>query len=262
MALPLSDPRTTILIVDDESLGRDCVRLAVQASGAYEIVGESDTAEQAVHDILELEPQIVVLDIQMPGKTGFDVIREVGVDRMPPTVFVTAHDAFALQAFEVHAMDYVLKPFDDARLMAALDHVRHTLGERRRDMESLDRLLHNVGGAGERGEATWAKRILVRAADRFRYVPLQEVDWIEASGNLLRLHGRQEVHTVRMTMHEMMDHLDPSLFVRIHRSTIVRLSVVKEFQPWFGGDYLAILNDGKQLRVSRTYRERVLKAFH
>jgi two-component system LytT family response regulator len=261
--MPDSTEPVTVLIVDDEALGRDCVRLAVEGAEGYEVIGESDSAERAVRDILELEPQIVVLDVQMPGKTGFDVIQEVGVDRMPPTVFVTAHDEFALQAFEVHALDYVLKPFEDARLIAALDHARDSLTRKRRDAEELLGLLRSVtGGPADRVGRTYARRLLVRTNERFRFLPVQEIDWIEAAGNTLRLHARSETHTVRMTMNQATEMLDPAVFVRIHRSTIVRLGALKEIQPWFGGDYLAILTDGKQLRLSRTYRDRVLKPFH
>ncbi len=247
---------TTILIVDDEALGRDCIRFALDPVPEYQVVGESTCGEEAIRDIQALSPDIVVLDIQMPGLTGFDVIREVGPERMPPTVFVTAHDAFALQAFDVQAVDYVLKPFEDERLLRALERARHRTGGHGRQLEAI------LAALGSAPASRIARRLLVRSNERYHFVAVQEIDWIEAAGNLLRLHVAGRTHEVRMTLQGLMDMLDPAMFVRIHRSTAVRLGAIKEIQPWFSGDYLVILHDGKQLRLSRSYRERVLKVAH
>lgn len=257
-----SVPETTrLLVVDDEALGRECIRQAIRAAPEFEIVGESSNGDQAVEAIDRLVPDIVVLDVQMPGKSGLDVIREVGADRMPVTVFVTAHDEFALQAFEVHAVDYVLKPFDDTRLIRALRHAESLL-RRPPPYQRYAGLLATTGVNPEsKPRGAFAKRLLIRAGDRYRFLPVAEVDYIEASGNNLRVHSKGEVSTIRMTLQEMAEQLDPSGFTRIHRSTIVRIGMIKEIQPWFGGDYIAILLDGTQLRLSRTYRDRVLRPF-
>lgn len=252
--------RTTLLVVDDEPLGRECVRQAVAGLEDVRIVGESGNGDEAVEAIERLAPDIVVLDIQMPGKSGFDVIREVGADRMPVTVFVTAHDEFALQAFDVHAVDYVLKPFDDARLIAAL---RRAEGMLRRPPPG-DRYAGLVASAAQGSDSArtgYARRLLIRAGDRYRFLPVSEIDYVEAAGNNLRVHAKGEVSTVRMTLQELVAQLDPAVFVRIHRSTVVKIAAIREIQPWFGGDYIAILLDGTQLRLSRTYRDRVLRPF-
>jgi two-component system LytT family response regulator len=256
-------PPLRVLVVDDEALGRDCVRLAVESAPGFEVVGLCENGAEAVEQIAAESPDLVVLDIQMPGKSGFEVIREVGVERMPATVFVTAHDDFALQAFEVHALDYVLKPFDDGRLHAALEYARDRLANRDGGIEErLRGLLASVAAPGDRPPGTaYAKRLLVRTGDRFRYLPIQEIDYIEAAGNNLKVHTRTAAYLIRMTVNEIVSHLDPTAFVRIHRSTVVRIGALKEIQPWFGGDYIAILEDSRQLRVSRTYRDRALRPF-
>lgn len=253
--------RLRVLVVDDEALGRDCVRLALAGEPEFEVVGECEGADQAIAAIADLAPDIVVLDIQMPGRSGFDVIREVGPERMPATVFVTAHEEFALQAFEVHALDYVLKPFEDARLMGALRYAAANVGRAGPDPRLAELTQAMATGVVARDAAPYARRLLVRADERYRFVPVQEIEYIEADGNNLRVHTRAEEHSVRMTMQDMQRRLDPALFVRIHRSTIVRIGAVREIQPWFGGDYVAILVGGQQLRLSRTYRDRVLRPF-
>jgi two-component system LytT family response regulator len=260
--VPNDDPQTTnLLIVDDEALGRECIRHAIRAAPEFAIVGESSNGDQAIEAIDRLVPDIVVLDVQMPGKSGLDVVREVGPDRMPVTVFVTAHDAFALEAFEVHAVDYVLKPFDDGRLIAALRHAEGLL-RRPPPGDRYASLLATAGPPADgAGRGSYARRLLIRKGDRFRFLPVVDVDYIEAAGNNLRVHAKGEVSAIRMTLQEMAEQLDPSGFMRIHRSTIVRIAAIKEIQPWFGGDYIAILVDGTQLRLSRTYRDRVLRPF-
>ncbi len=249
---------TNILIVDDEALGRDCIRFALDPMPGFQVVGEATCGEEAIRDIRRLDPDIVVLDIQMPGLSGFDVIREIGPERMPPTVLVTAHDRFALQAFDASVVDYVLKPFDDARLVRALDRARSIHeGQRTHPPGLLSAVSHASPGV-----MRYTRRILVRKNDRLYFVPVQEIDWIEAAGNTLRLNGGGRTHEIRMTLQAIMDTLDPALFLRIHRSTAVRLAAIKEIQPWFSGDYMVILTDGHQLRLSRSFRERVLRVLH
>lgn len=251
------------LVVDDEPLARDNVRLALEKELDVEVIAECPDGEAAIEAIRELEPDIVFLDVQMPGLTGFDVVEEIGPEEMPAVVFVTAFDEHALRAFEVHALDYVLKPFDDERFGDAVDHARRTL-RARRDEESFRRglsaLLNDVqGGSSEGGRSRFASRLMVRLRDRIHFVRTEDVDWFEAAGNYVRLHVADRSHLIRSTMSAIEERLDPQQFVRIHRSTIVNVDRIKEIQPWAGGDYLAILKSGQQLRISRGYRDALLK---
>ena len=252
-----------VVIVDDEPLARDNVRLALEKELDIEVIAECADGEAAIEAIRELEPDIVFLDVQMPGTGGFDVVQEIGPEEMPAVVFVTAFDEHALRAFEVHALDYVLKPFDDERFADAVEHARRTL-RARRDEESFRRglsaMLNDVhGGPGEGGRSRFASRLMVRLRDRIHFVRTDEVDWFEAAGNYVRLHVGDRSHLIRSTMSAIEERLDPQQFVRIHRSTIVNVDRIKEIQPWAGGDYLAILKSGQQLRISRGYRDALLK---
>ena len=254
------------VIVDDEPLARDCIRIALQKQEGVEVVAECADGAEAVDAIRRCRPDLVFLDVQMPGLDGFGVVERVGVERMPAVVFVTAFDAHALRAFEVHAADYVLKPFDDARFGDALRHARRHLraeaGESLR--RSLRALLREVGDAGGAGEAEPVparpvSRLMVQAEDRIRFVRVDEVDWFEAAGNYVRIHAGRQQHMVRLPISRLVEQLDPARFVRIHRSTVVNLDRIREVQPWFGGDYVAILQDGQQLRISRRYRDSLLR---
>ena len=251
------------LIVDDEPLARDNVRLALEKELDVEVIAECADGESAIEAIRELEPDVVFLDVQMPGTGGFDVVHEIGPEEMPAVVFVTAFDEHALRAFEVHALDYVLKPFDDERFSDAVEHARRTL-RMRRDEESFRRglsaLMTDVhGGQDGSGRPRFASRLMVRLRDRIHFVRTEDVDWFEAAGNYVRLHTGDRSHLIRSTMSAIEERLDPQQFVRIHRSTIVNVDRIKEIQPWAGGDYLAILKSGQQLRISRGYRDALLR---
>jgi two-component system LytT family response regulator len=200
----------------------------------------------------------VFLDVQMPGMNGFDVIETVGSETMPPVIFVTAFDQHAIRAFDVHALDYLLKPFDDERLHEAVRHARSRIDDERIGSlaERLTALLENRD-TSERKEL---RRLAVRERERIRYVDIADVDYLTAEGNYVRLHIGQATHLVRMTLSALERDLDAARFQRIHRSTIVNLDRVAELQPWGGGDYVAILKDKQKLRVSRTYRDGMLNA--
>lgn len=253
-----------VAIVDDEPPARKVVRSALERDPTVEIVAECGDGEEAVEAILGLRPDVVFLDVQMPGLDGFDVIEQVGFDEMPAVVFVTAYDRYSLRAFEVHALDYVLKPFEPARLRNALRHVRKHIGggEAR---ENLATLLGELRAGAERadvapGNVGPARRFMVKKArDRFTFIAAEDIDWIGAQRNYVQLHVAGEMHLFPSTLKDMLHRLDPSMFVQIHRSTIVNLDRVREVQPWFSGDYVAILEDGHQLRVSRNYRDNLLR---
>ncbi len=254
----MADPALRVLVVDDEPLSRDRLRAALAAEPGVTIVGECPDGPSAVAAIRQDRPDLVLLDVQMPGLDGFGVLEAVGAAAMPPVIFVTAYDAFAVRAFEVHALDYLLKPFDDDRLRAALARARTRRGDATTLAGRLRALLEQHG-PGEPPSAGYARRLMVRRGDTIRYVPLAEVDWIEAADNYVRLHGPGGVHLVRMTLRELETRLDPAAFARIHRSTLVRLAAIREIEPWVGGDYVARLHGGHELRISRTFKDRVIK---
>lgn len=252
----MSEP-IRVLIVDDEPLARDCVRMALESLPDVTIAGEAMDGATAVEAIRSLAPDIVFLDIQMPGVDGFGVIERVGAAAMPAVIFVTAFDEHAVRAFEIHAFDYILKPFDDARLHDAVRRVREQLGAEREgtQAERLVRLLRDYLAGGRDGP----RRLAVRTGDRIRYIDMDAVDFFEAEGNYVRVHAGGATHLIRTTLTSLESQLDPSRFVRIHRSTIVNFERVVELQAWAGGDYVAILRDRRTLRVSRTYRDAVLR---
>jgi len=254
----MAEPLLRILIVDDEPLSRDRLRAALAAEPGVAVAGECPDGPTAVDAIRRERPDLVLLDVQMPGLDGFGVIEAVGAGAMPPVIFVTAYDAFAVRAFEVHALDYLLKPFDDDRFRAALARARHQQDDTSTLARRLEALLdqHSAGRPAREG---YAQRLMVRRGDTIRYVPLAEVDWIEAAGNYVRLHGPGGVHLVRMTLRDLEARVDPAVFGRIHRSTLVRLTAIREIEPWVGGDYVARLHGGRELRISRTFKDRVIR---
>jgi two-component system LytT family response regulator len=261
----MTDDRATLraIIVDDEPLARDAVRIALADDADVEIVADCEDGEHAVTAIQELRPDLVFLDVQMPGLDGFDVVEAIGVAAMPLIVFVTAYDAHAVRAFEVNAVDYVLKPFDDRRFAEAVDRAKERW--RTRDVGAaearLTTLLRDLGRDATSVVAVpkTVQRFMVRRNDRTVVVRTDEVDWFEGDGNYVRLHVRGESFRLRVTIRSLSEQLDPSQFARIHRSTIVNVGRIKEIQPWFGGDYVAILHDGQRLRVSRTFAADLLK---
>jgi two-component system LytT family response regulator len=197
----------------------------------------------------------VFLDVQMPEKNGFDVIQAVGADRMPAVVFVTAYDQHALKAFEVHAVDYLLKPFDRERFEGAVDRARRQLENA--DTGVLKHQLQRLVAQLTPATAPRQERLIVKTGGRLFFLRADEIDWIEAAGNYVRLHVGKEAHLLRETMNAIEARLDPNQFLRIHRSRIVNMERVKELHPWFNGDYAVILRDGTKLMLSRGYRDRL-----
>jgi two-component system LytT family response regulator len=246
-----------VLIVDDEPLARERLRELLAAEPDVELAGECGDGEAAVRAIRESAPDLVFLDVQMPGGGGFDVIREVGPERMPHVVFATAHDEFALRAFDVAALDYLLKPFDEARVRRSLGRVRERIagGGPRLD-PALAALLEGV-----RGEASYPERLTVRTGTRYAVVRVADVDWIAAEDNYVRLHVGRATHLMRETLAAMERSLDPRRFVRIHRSTVVNVDRVRSIESWGVGEFLLVLQDGTRLQSSRGFRERVREAF-
>ncbi len=244
------------LIVDDEPLARERIRQLLAEEEDIEIVGEFEDGLAALEAIGEQQPDLVFLDVQMPELDGFELLSRLDPTRMPAIVFVTAHDQFALRAFEVHALDYLLKPFDQERFRAALDRARTWIA--RRGDEALDTRLTSLL-ADLRGSATprVQERIAVKAGGRVILLKAEEIDWVEAADNYVSLHVGAASHLLRETMNGLERRLPSDRFLRISRSTIVNLDRVRELQPLFHGEYAVILTDGKRLSLSRSYRDRL-----
>jgi two-component system LytT family response regulator len=242
------------LVVDDEPIARERVLSLLQHEQDVEVIGECGDGPQAIASIQHLAPDLVFLDVQMPGCDGFGVINAVGVDKMPAVIFITAYDEYALRAFEVRALDYLLKPFGRDRFQETLQHARASL-ERRRAGDLGRRLLALVNDI--KPEPARLERLVVKSGGRVFFLRTDEIDWIEAAGNYVRLHLGQEAHLFRETMNHMEGRLDPRRFARIHRSRIVNTERIKELQPWFNGEHVVILRDGTRLTLSRGYKDRL-----
>ncbi|MEW6733164.1 MAG: LytTR family DNA-binding domain-containing protein [Acidobacteriota bacterium] len=243
------------LVIDDEPIAREGLHTLLAAQSDFEVVGECRNGREAVKAIQEQSPDLVFLDVQMPKMNGFDVITEIGVSHMPAVIFVTAYDQYAIKAFEVDAIDYLLKPFDEERFGKTVERVRryfqrgdfHTLNER------LCVLLKHL--AREEPKPKQLERVVIKSAGRIFFVNVDEIDWIEASGNYVRLHVGDRSHLLRETMDAMATNLASDQFLRIRRSVIVNIKRIKELQPLFKGEYLIILWDGTELTSSRHYRD-------
>lgn len=242
------------LIVDDEPLARQRLRDLLADQMDIDVIAECGDGATAVMAIETQAPDLVFLDVQMPELDGFEVIESVGADRMPATLFVTAHDRHALKAFEVHAIDYLLKPFDRKRFQDSLERARAWVG-RSAPHETPARMASLLQEVQESRPPL--DRILVRSGDHHLLLKTADIQWIEAEDNYVRLHVEDTSHLVRQTMSGILKRLDPERFKRIHRSSIVNLEFVKELRPWFHGDYLVLLADGTKLTMPRTYRDQV-----
>ncbi len=236
------------LIVDDEPLARQRIRQMLKGEPDIAVAGEAGNGLEAVQLIESTSPDLVFLDVQMPELDGFGVVEAIGVDRMPATLFVTAFDQHAVKAFEVHAVDYLLKPFDRERFKKALDWVRAQQAAR------MGGTLQSII-ANRRSEQPHPDRILVKSGEGWVLLRTAAIQWIEAEDNYVRLHVEGTSHLLRQTMNGILERLDPARFKRIHRSAIANLDFIKELQPWSGGDLLVIMRDGTRLTLSRTYRD-------
>ncbi len=242
------------LIADDEPLARERLRKLLQNEAAIELIGECADGREAVAAIRKESPDLVFLDVQMPELDGFGVLAEIGSARMPAVIFVTAHDQFALKAFEVHAVDYLLKPFDRDRFQTAL---RRALDKLKRDEpralhQQLSALLADL-----KGEPKHLERLAIKSVGRVVFLKIDEVDWIEAADNYVELHVGTESHLHRETMSSLEEQLPPKKFMRISRSTIVNVDRIKELQPLFHGEYAVLLHNGTRLTLSRSYRDKL-----
>jgi two-component system, LytTR family, response regulator len=240
-----------VLVVDDEAPARRKILRLLREEASLELVGEADSGEAALTAIKKQRPDLVFLDVQMPGLDGFGVIRALDAARapLPRIIFITAHDRFALRAFEVHAFDYLLKPVSEQRFREALQRAR-TQHE-----PSADGFSSRVQAMLEQleREKSFPERILIEEDSRAIFVAVKEIDWVEADRNYVLLHRGKKTHTLRSTLDALQNTLDPKLFVRINRGTLVRLDAIREMLPWFHGEYKVMLRDNTELRWSRRY---------
>jgi two-component system LytT family response regulator len=242
------------LIIDDEPLARERIVDMLVSDAEVEIIGECGDGLAAVAAIEAHKPDLIFLDVQMPELDGFGVLEVI--EATPVIIFVTAYDQYALRAFEVHALDYLLKPFDRERFDKALQRAKHQIERERAGAvnRELAALLADI-----KSRPKPLERLVIKAGGRVFFLRVDEIDWIEAAANYVKLHAGKEAHLLRETINGLAAKLDPDKFLRIHRSIIINLDRVKELQPWFHGDYVVVLQDGTQLTSSRNYREQLRK---
>ncbi|HTS88000.1 MAG TPA: LytTR family DNA-binding domain-containing protein [Gemmatimonadales bacterium] len=243
------------VVADDEPLARQRLVRLLEGEPGAELVAACGTGTEVVETVRRVRPDLIFLDVQMPGLDGFEALRALGNDAPRAIVFVTAFNAYALQAFEANALDYLLKPFDADRFHRAFERARERL--RGPDPAVPDRLAQLLEKLSERHPPT--ERLVVRAEGRVYLVRTMDIDWIETASNYVRLHTGKTSHLLRESLSSLETRLDPARFLRIHRTTIVNMERLRELQPWFSGEFVAILQDGTRLKVSRGYREHVAR---
>jgi two-component system LytT family response regulator len=246
-----------VLLVDDEPLARSMLREMLQGDPHVDIIGESCNGREALEAIELHSPDLLFLDVQMPEVGGFEVLSSLGNRPLPHVIFVTAYDQYAVRAFEVHALDYLLKPFDQERFDVSWRRAKEQImrerngGTDQRILALLEELK-----AGNK----YLERLVIKAAGRIYFLEINEIDWIEAEGNYVSVHSAKKTHLLRETISSLEAQLDPKQFVRIHRSSIIRIDRIQELQPWFHGEYRIILHDGTQLTLSRNHRDNLQEA--
>lgn len=261
------------IIVDDEELACKGLKMRLEKIDGVQVVATCRNGKEALAAVVQHEPDLLFLDIQMPGMTGFDVVREIQVDLMPMIVFVTAYDQFAVDAFRIHAVDYLLKPVEDARLGEAVERARRTrtslgaLEEKQRLLEMVVSLTGKSPDAiselmqAEELDSPHPDRLAIKDGSTTTFVPVRDIDWIDAAGDYMCIHVKGETHIMRTTMKELETRLDPNVFQRVHRSTIVNLRRVEKVSSHINGEYHLILSCGSSLKMSRSYKDKVRHFF-
>jgi two-component system LytT family response regulator len=266
----MNERKIRAIVVDDEQLARRGIQLRLESFRDIEIVAECGNGREALEAIAREEPDLMFLDIQMPGLSGFDVLARIPQESLPMTVFVTAYDRYALDAFEAQALDYLLKPINDTRFLQAVDRVRaawqqrHALDQRAK----LMKLLADTRGSGTLDvqtlrdqlhvlTRTYPKVLPIREEDGTVRVDVRKIDWIDAAGDYMCVHADGKTYVLRETMKSLESMLDPDIFQRVHRSTIVNVNRVRRLRPHTNGEYFLTLEDGQEIKLSRSYRDRV-----
>ena len=243
------------ILVDDEPLAREKLRGFLASESEIEIVAECGDGKHALEAIEKHRPDLVFLDVQMPELDGFQVIESLDLEPLPKVIFTTAYNQYAVKAFEVHAVDYLLKPFDRDRFDQALRQVRATIG--REALQPMRQQLEALLAEVRREQEPYRQRLVIKGSGRVVLVNVADIEWIDAAGNYVRLNTSSGSHLLRETMNRLEGQLDPQRFLRIHRSTIVNVERIKELQQQFHGDYLILLEGGQRLTLSRSYRDRL-----
>jgi len=239
------------VIVDDEPLARERIRSLLVEAGDVDVIAECANGKEAIEALEESPPDLLFLDIQMPEINGFDVLQEIGVGHVPVVIFVTAYDQFAVRAFEAHALDYLLKPFDDERFEATLQRARERI--RQQQGGDLDRRLRALLEEA-RGDRGYLQRLVVPSGQRSVFIRTEQIDWIEAERNYIRLHVGGRAYLLRENLSRIESALDPTMFCRIHRSTVVNIDRIQAVETVVRGEYLVVLHDGTKLTSGRGYR--------
>lgn len=246
-----------VLIIDDEPRARNFMRKLLVGDSSVELAGECADGYEAIRAIKTKTPDLIFLDVQMPEIDGFAVLEQLRPEEMPAVVFVTAYDQYALRAFKEHALDYLLKPFDQDRFFSTLAHAKLRIAERKSMQHTaIAQLL-----ASEKCRRAYLSRITVKRNGRILLVPTKDIEWIEAEDNYVLVHSRKEAYILRQTLSNIQNRLDPETFIRIHRSAIVNIEALKELHAGFDGAYGLELKSGTKLRLSRGYRERFFEKF-
>ncbi|MEQ8953631.1 MAG: LytTR family DNA-binding domain-containing protein [Gammaproteobacteria bacterium] len=265
--------KLTALIVDDEDLARQGLEMRLQENKQVEVLASCRSGKEALAAIFEHEPDLLFLDIQMPGMTGFELIREIQSDILPMIIFVTAYDAFAIDAFKVHAVDYLLKPVEAERLSEAIEHALQQKASESvvEEKERLLELVINITGKSasaidemledKDADSAHADRLAIKDGSSITFVPILDIDWIDAAGDYMCVHVKGQTHIMRTTMKELEARLDPSIFQRVHRSTIVNLQRVEKVSSHINGEFHLTLSCGTSLKMSRSYKEKVKHFF-
>lgn len=261
------------LIVDDESLARRGLKLRLDNLGGVEVVGEAANGRDALNAVVELAPDLILLDIQMPGMSGFDVVSKLQQEDMPLVIFVTAFDQYAIEAFQIHAIDYLLKPIDEDRLAEAIERARQHLQNKEAvtDKQRLLELIISITGKSESsvtqlmrdfsGVRSWPDKLAIKDAGETTLVETKDIDWVDAAGDYMCVHAKGETHVMRVTMKDLEAQLDPSVFQRVHRSTIVNLDRVVKVCSHMNGEFYLVLNNGSSVKMSRSYKDKVKHFF-
>jgi two-component system LytT family response regulator len=243
------------VIADDERLARKKLTILLASEAKVEVVAECSDGKQTVTAIRSLRPDMLLLDIQMPDLNGFEVLSEIPPDEMPQVIFTSAYDQYAIRAFETHALDYLLKPFDQDRLHAAIERARAEI-QKCKDQDLTNRVLELLSAvkSGKRPVPEFDERLVIRTNGRVVFLNLEEIQWIEAAANYVRLNTGKDSYLFREAISRISERLNPSHFVRIHRSVIVNVTRIKELIPVNSGEYVVVLHSGKELSCSRSYR--------
>ena len=252
----MTSPRIRVVIADDELLARKFIRRMLKQDPEVEIIAECSNGAEAVATIRKEKPDLVLLDVQMPEMDGFAVLDAVRLDHLPEIIFTTAYESYAIRAFELHALDYLLKPFDQVRFKAALKYAKERFHSQHEEDKRLQvgTLLESI-----RAQQEYLDRIIIRADGRITFLNTREIDWIEADDKYVHLHTGKNAKMVRQTLAAIESQLDPKKFLRVHRSAMVNVDRIKELQPLFNGEHSLILDDGTRLTLSRKYKDKLFE---